>query len=111
MDFSSVGRNICRCRLEKSMRQEDLAEKAGISSNYLGAIERGEKQPSFSVFVEVVNALEVSADLLLADVISAGDVAKESLLSEKLAGLSRQDRQVIHEVIDVLVRHANMNRK
>lgn len=111
MDFTSVGRNICRCRMEKHMRQEDLAEKAGISTNYLGALERGEKKPSFSVFIKLTNALEVSADVLLADVIAAGCVAKESALSEKLAGLSREDRQAIHEVVDVLVRHAKSNRK
>ena len=30
MDFKSVGKNICQCRQKKHMRQEELAEKAGI---------------------------------------------------------------------------------
>ena len=38
MDFKSVGKNICQCRQKKHMRQEELAEKAGISPNYLGAL-------------------------------------------------------------------------
>ena len=111
MDFKSVGKNICRCRQKKHMRQEELAEKAGISPNYLGALERGEKRPSFTAFIKLANALEVSADLLLADVTSVGYTVKESVLAEKLEGLSQQDRQEIYEVVDVMVRHAKQNRK
>ena len=101
MDFKSVGKNICQCRQKKHMRQEELAEKAGISPNYLGALERGEKRPSFTAFIKLANALEVSADLLLADVTSVGYTVKESVLAEKLEGLSQQDRQEIYEVVDV----------
>ena len=36
MDLSSIGRNVCKYRLEKHLRQEDLAERAGLSNNYTG---------------------------------------------------------------------------
>lgn len=45
MGLESIGGNIRKFRLMKKIRQEDLAEKAGLSTNYVGAIERGEKSP------------------------------------------------------------------
>ena len=106
-----LGEKIKDLRLACNLTQEELAEKAGISPNYLGALERGEKRPSFTAFIKLANALEVSADLLLADVTSVGYTVKESVLAEKLEGLSQQDRQEIYEVVDVMVRHAKQNRK
>ena len=46
MRLESVGKNIRKYRLMRKLRQEDLAEKADLSINYVGAIERGEKTPS-----------------------------------------------------------------
>ena len=43
MELESIGRNIRRYRLKKKLRQEDLAELAGLSINYVGAVERREK--------------------------------------------------------------------
>ena len=41
--MDSIGKYIRQYRTERKMRQEDLAEKANISPNYIGMIERGEK--------------------------------------------------------------------
>ena len=88
MELSSIGRNIRKYRLMKKMRQEDLAEKAELSVNYVGAIERGEKVPSLETLLVLINSLSVSADMILADVIDTGYVVKDSLLAEKLDKLS-----------------------
>ena len=44
MELESIGRNIRKFRLMRNLRQEDLAEMAGLSINYVGALERGEKK-------------------------------------------------------------------
>ena len=87
MKFESIGKNIRRFRKERGYRQEDLAEMVGLSVNYMGAIERGEKLPSLETFITIVNCLGASADFILADVLAEGYRVKESLLSEKLSGL------------------------
>lgn len=43
MELESIGRNIRKFRLMRNLRQEDLAEMAGLSINYVGALERGRK--------------------------------------------------------------------
>ena len=46
MNFKPIGKNIRKYREKKGMRQEDLAEKIGLSPNYLGSLERGGKNTS-----------------------------------------------------------------
>lgn len=106
MGLESIGKNIRKYRLVKKLRQEDLAEKAELSTNYIGMVERGEKIPSLETFIGIVNALGVSADMILADVIDVGYTVKNSLLAEKMEKLSAEDREQIYDVIDTLMRHS-----
>ena len=46
MDLKTIGKNIRKYRVMKNLRREALAEKADLSVNYVGAIERGEKIPA-----------------------------------------------------------------
>lgn len=103
MELKSIGRNIRKYRRERKMRQEDLAEKAGLSTNYVGAVERGEKLPALETFVEIINTLGVSADMVLADVVDAGYAVKATQLTEQLDKLSAEDRRKVLAVIEALI--------
>ena len=81
MQYNSIGTNIRKFRTEKKLRQEDLAERAGLSANYIGMVERGEKIPSLESFISIVNALGVSADMVLHDVLETGYEVKRFLPS------------------------------
>ena len=106
MELESIGRNIRKYRLMKKLRQEDLAEKADLSINYIGAIERGDKIPSLETLIVIINALGVSADMVLVDVVDTGYAVKDSLLAEKLDKLSAKDRAKIYDVIDTMIKHS-----
>ena len=82
--MDSIGKYIRQYRTERKMRQEDLAEKANLSPNYIGMIERGEKIPSLETLIDILNALEISADMVLCDVLKTGYKVKSSVFSEKL---------------------------
>lgn len=103
--YESIGKNIRKYRQIKKLRQEDLAEITGLSSNYIGMVERGEKIPSLESFVAILNALEASADVVLADVLDTGYQVKDSLLAEKLTSLSKTERDRVYAVIDTLIQH------
>ena len=105
VQYNSIGKNIRRFRTEKKMRQEDLAERAGLSTNYIGMVERGEKIPSLESFIGIVNALGVSADMILADILDTGYEIKHSLLNDKLKSLSKHDRERIYAVIDTMIQN------
>ncbi|HIU49638.1 MAG TPA: helix-turn-helix transcriptional regulator [Candidatus Limousia pullorum] len=106
MEPETIGRNIKKYRIEKKLRQEDLAEKTDLSSNYIGMVERGEKIPSLETFISILNALEISADMVLADVLKQGYVVKNSLFSEDMKKLSQEDRERIYLVIETLIKYS-----
>lgn len=105
MVMDSIGKNIRKYRLEKKMRQEDLAERAGLSTNYIGMVERGEKIPALETFIAILNVLGISADMVLADVLDVGYTVKNSMLDEKLSELNNEDRERIYAVIDTMIMH------
>lgn len=105
MELSTIGKNIRNVRKAKKMRQEDLAERTGLSVNYIGNVERGEKIPSLETFLNIINALGVTSDIVLADVLDAGYVIRASILSDKMEKLPQEERQRIFDVIETLMRH------
>lgn len=104
MDIETIGLNIRKCRNAKKMRQEDLAQKANVSSNYISAVERGVKIPSVETLIDIMNALGVSADMIFCDVIDAGVTEKNNQLDAKVSQLSTKDRKTVYDVLDLLVR-------
>lgn len=111
MDYRSIGENIRKYRKTKKMTQETLAERAGLSVNYIGSIERGEKLPSLETFIVILNQLGVTADCILHDVVQANYELKMSLLNEKLSVLSPDQRATVEDVVDVLVRRLKNGRR
>lgn len=103
MDYRTIGLNLRKIRVQNKLRQEDVAEKANLSVNYIRAVERGERIPSLETFVAILNAIGSSADVVLCDVLEMGYEVKNSLINEKLQALSKEDRTNIYEVLDVLI--------
>lgn len=66
MDLKEVmATNLRRIRHAKQMTQEELAEAAGLSARYVGAIERADVSASVTVLGRIADALSVrAADLL-----------------------------------------------
>lgn len=106
MKLDTIGKNIRKFREIKKLRQEDLAEKTDLTTNYICMIERGEKIPSLETFINILNSLGVSADMVLSDVLDNGYTVKDSLLNEKLEKLVPEDRNRIYEVIDTMMKHS-----
>lgn len=62
----ALGRSLRAAREERGSRLVDVAERAGISPQYLSEIERGRKEPSSEMIAAVTGALGVDlADLLV----------------------------------------------
>ena len=55
-----VGRNVKRIRQEKGLTQEQLAELAGFSQQYISGLEQGRRNPTIVSIYELATALGVS---------------------------------------------------
>lgn len=66
MDLKEVmATNLRRLRRDRQLTQEDLAERAGLSSRYIGAIERADVSASVTVLGQIAKALDIQAGELL----------------------------------------------
>lgn len=104
MDLSGIGKQIREARLQKSWNQDQLAEKTNLSLAYIGMIERGEKIPKLETFIRIINTLEISADVVLQDVLVNGYQVRMSRYLEKMDQLSKEKRDDILDVVDVLLK-------
>ena len=55
-----VGDNCARLRAERGWTQEELAERSGLSQQYLSDLERGKRNPTIVPIYEIAVAFEVS---------------------------------------------------
>lgn len=66
MDLKEVmAVNLRRIRHDKKMTQEELADRAGLSARYIGAIERANKSASVTVLGRIAEALDVDVAILI----------------------------------------------
>lgn len=69
MDMIAIGNRIKAAREQAHLTQEELAEIIDISPTHMSVIERGVKTPKLDTFVRIANALNLSSDALLQDVV------------------------------------------
>ncbi len=55
----TLGQKIKKYRMEKSLTQEQVAERIGVSSTYVGFIEQGQRTPSIKTADKIARTLDV----------------------------------------------------
>ena len=91
MDLKAVGQRIKMAREAKGLTQEDLAAMVELSPTHVSVIERGLKAAKLDTFVAIANALEVSADSLLIDVVAHSVTGVTNELSEMIGNLRKEE--------------------
>lgn len=66
MDYAAMGNRIRQRRRWLDMTQEQLAEAAGVSTSFVGHIERGIRIPSVETLWTICKALNISMDYIVA---------------------------------------------
>lgn len=57
--MDNIGEKIKKKRLEKNIKQCELAKKAGMSNTFLSDIENGRSEPSIKTLSKIAGALEI----------------------------------------------------
>ena len=98
----SFGKKIREARNKIGMSRSTLAEKLGISVNFLGDIERGLKLPSVPNLILIANILKVSLDYLFTD-------SLDNIIEEENQNIYYTNRQktIINSVIKTITENFN----
>lgn len=65
MDYVQLGKRVRFIRRCQDITQEQLAEKMGVSTSFVGHIERGTRVLSVETLYKLCTALGISADYLM----------------------------------------------
>ena len=65
IDYSTIGKRIKSRREALGMTQRKLADSVGVSSSFIGHLERAEKVPSVETLARLCAAMDMSMDYLL----------------------------------------------
>lgn len=65
IDYKLLGERIHEIRTSKGLKQMALAHKANLSLSYMSQVENGNKHISLKPFLQIAEALDVTADTLL----------------------------------------------
>jgi transcriptional regulator with XRE-family HTH domain len=58
-DHARLGRAVRELRARRGLSQEELGNRSGLHRNYVGAIERGEINPTFRVLLKLERGLQL----------------------------------------------------
>lgn len=104
IDIKAIGENIRRERKRQLLTIEQLAERAGITDNFLGKIERGEGMPSLPTIDSIACALNVSIDYLKGD--TTHDTEHRFITSLiEINGLSEESRERFIDFISTNIKY------
>lgn len=62
----ALGASIRALRVERGLSQEVLAADSGMHRNYVGGVERGERNPSYTNLLRIAEVLDVPLSDLIA---------------------------------------------
>ena len=99
IDYKDVGMRVREARTRRKMTQEKLAELVGVGVTHISHIETGNTVPSLQVFIDIINALDCSADELLCIEVDSARPEYYSWLGELMDDCSQQELKLITDMV------------
>ena len=100
IDFETVGKRVKEVRKQKGISQEELAERADLSAQYISQIETGRKRGSLPTYNKLAKALDVSIDELTGSYSESGRVLSDVDLI--LQDCTEEERKLLVEILRVV---------
>ena len=102
MDYHAMGGRIRQLRKQYRMTQAELAEKVGISTSFMGHIERGTRIASLETLVSLSETLEVSLDEIVtgissSTISSSNTTAKMRMLNDVMRVLNEHSDEWLRD--------------
>ncbi|MBI4652287.1 helix-turn-helix transcriptional regulator [Candidatus Desantisbacteria bacterium] len=102
-----IGRNIYNIRKAKGLTQNDVADIAGLSNDYISLIERAKRHPSIHILIRIAKGLGVQLPDLInieKDEFSTIDDEKVKSIGRVTAYLKDMDIEEIEIIHDITQR-------
>ena len=104
IDNKSIGERIRLEREKMGLTREKLAEIVGLSSIYIGQLERGERQMSLDTLVKLSDCFNVSMDYFIKGEDWQYDIYKRQGVS-LIDRCSEEEKSVIEDIAKAILPH------
>lgn len=94
-----IGKNIQNIRKSNGYTQEQLAEKAEVSSRYISDVEQDKAKPSYEVLIRICNIFNVGLDQIFSEYLK---IKGNKTLEYTIAGfdkLDEKDKKTVEHLI------------
>lgn len=99
VDIEQIGMRIRKVRTEKGMSQAELAARSGLSLPHISTIELGKTKLYLPTFVRLIEALEVSADVILRANVPTVNGIYQAEFSELLADCTPGELESLYNIV------------
>lgn len=99
LNYVLIGTRIRQYREEKGLSQEELADNAGISWRHLNYVEHGERKISVDVLIALANALDATADDLLADHLTGSNTTLKEEVIDLLHDSTPAEKAILMDML------------
>lgn len=104
VDYEEIGQNVKLHRTRKRLKQAELAELVGVSTQHISHIECGRTKLSLAVLIQLSEALSVDLYDLLGSNIQTRPIL-ESEYANMLNGASQAQRALCLELCRTVIEH------
>lgn len=95
--LENLGRRLYDRRKQLRLTQEELAEKAGVTSQMISTAELGKKALRPENILKLCSVLEISTDYLLRGIVTDVDM---SILSQKILTLTPKQYRHLEDIVE-----------
>lgn len=100
LDMDYMGPLLKNARIKANLTQDEIAERLGVTSRYISAIENEGKCPALELWVRMIRLLNTSADAI----VYPEQMAKQDdPLIRMISMLSDRDRKIIVAAIQAML--------
>ena len=100
--LSALGARLKAEREKQGLTQQALAGKASTKQDYIAQLERGSRNPSLRTFMNILSALDISADYLIYGTSNERTEAMADILNEFTSFLSRRSVTDVTAYYDIV---------
>lgn len=102
INISYLGPLFKAARLSANLTQEELAERIGVTTRYIIALENEGKCPALQVFLKLTRTLNIPAQTLIYPESQLDDTETQQLI-RMIQMLSSRDRHIIQATIQKML--------
>lgn len=102
LNLSYLGAIYKSSRLSAEITQETLAERMGVTTRYIMALENEGKNPSLENFIKLARTLAISADALIYPEMQSVDTETEQLI-RMIQMLTDRDKSIIKVAVQEML--------